>query len=448
MSRKTLPLTGQFKEDRPRRLSQEELDDLEKLGSAKVIMLAQWANRQLTCSHCHKCTTECEVLAQPGLDMGTVEAAYERIMALPASERRDAVRTLVSDDPSLYTALRRCCFCGHCTAQCQHHVLAPEAMRAWRQLFFDAGYQPVEKLTLVDNEWNIFTAYRAIYGIGYPEFVSLDYAAQHPGMVDTLFFPGCSLLSYMPELVRAVGAWLTDQGFSWALSDDCCASPLMSAGRFDRAAALRESIRQRALAAGITRIITVCPGCGEELAPTLAKDIDIVPLPEVLLAGGRLAVQQGRDPGFHPLERASLTFFDSCHDRHDQRHGTAIRALMREFAPTAQQREMLHHGANTLCCGAGGAVSPFDPELSKRRVTAVIDEARQTQAETLITMCPTCAYTISYACLNATDEHVVQNRHYLEVLFGIEVDWPQIFDNLASMWEGEYGPWLLQTFYS
>ena len=35
-----------------------------------------------------------------------------------------------------------------------------------------------------------------------------------------------------------------------------------------------------------------------------------------------------------------------------------------------------------------------------------------------------------------------------EVLFGIEVDWPQIFDNLASMWEGEYGPWLLQTFYS
>ena len=98
---------------------------------------------------------------------------------------------------------------------------------------------------------HIFSAYRAIYGVGYPEFVSLAQAAEHgPGLADTVFFPGCSLVSYAPELTRKVGRWLTAAGVSWALSDDCCGSPLMSAGLFDRAAALRGRILEQMRAAG------------------------------------------------------------------------------------------------------------------------------------------------------------------------------------------------------
>ena len=500
-----------------RKLTSQELEELARLGSPRVDMLAAWANKQLTCSHCKRCTIRCEVLESAALDMGLVEEGYRRVMALAPGERTAAVLQLVNDRPDVYQALRRCCFCGYCTAACRHHVLGADRMRDWRELFMQAGLMPPDdsKLVMVDNEWHIFSAYRAIYGVGYPEFVSLAQAAEHgPGLADTVFFPGCSLVSYAPELTRKVGRWLTAAGVSWALSDDCCGSPLMSAGLFDRAAALRGRILEQMRAAGVTRMLTVCPGCGEEFAQEFAGEVDIVPLPEFLLeaargmqapagvsvarvfagvAGGEagskvVAVEGGADASggdgvggvgghadevaggaaagqaeatatgggaggaaaggsAHPsLSPASVTVFDSCHDRADGRHGAAIRALLRRCLPDAELREMDHRKRGTLCCGAGGAVSSFDGDITNRRVWRVIEEARATGAQTLVTMCPTCTYTVAQACLEVPGR-AMENHHYLELLFDEPIDWAQVFDQLGAMWTGEYGPWLMQTFY-
>ena len=45
-----------------RKLTPEELDQLARLDSPRLDMLAVWANKQLTCSHCKRCTLRCEVL--------------------------------------------------------------------------------------------------------------------------------------------------------------------------------------------------------------------------------------------------------------------------------------------------------------------------------------------------------------------------------------------------
>ncbi|MBQ3106090.1 MAG: hypothetical protein IJC51_01250, partial [Eggerthellaceae bacterium] len=349
-------------------------------------------------------------------------------------------------------------------------------------------------IVMVDNEWHIFSAYRAIYGVGYPEYTYLTQAVaeaaaqdmaqatgeaageaasetQVTGMkaddaqrADTVFFPGCSLVSYAPELTRKVGEWLTAAGVNWVLSDDCCGSPLMSAGLFDRAAALRQRVVEQMRAAGIKRMLTVCPGCGEEFAEDCAEaGIEIMPLPELLLkkalereraAGGLKAESveetevRARMCGFSPMQGVpSITVFDSCHDRADGTHGATIRALMQRYVPEAQLIEMDYRKRGTLCCGAGGAVSSYDPAISDRRVWRLIGEARKTGAHTLVTMCPTCTYTVAQACLNAASSQGIPNHHYLEMLFGEPIDWPRIFGELNDMWSGEYGPWLMQTFY-
>lgn len=322
---------------KPKKLTEAELAAVAELDSPVLDALAAWANRRLTCSHCKRCTTRCEVLNEPGLDVGLVEEGYRRITRLPFDDQPAAVVELVGEHPELYIALRRCCFCGFCTATCQTHMLAPERMREWRELFMRANYMPPDdsRLVMVDNEWHIFSAYRAIYEIGYPEFTYLPQAAEAgPGPIDTLFFPGCSLVSYAPNLVRAVGRWLDDTGIAWALSDDCCGSPLMSAGLFDRAHALRQRVIDQMQAAGITRMVTICPGCGDEFAEQLeGSGIEIVPLPEVLLKESRKRLASGKPSGFAPLDEKSLTFFDSCHDRADNRHGNAIRALAKCYLP-------------------------------------------------------------------------------------------------------------------
>ncbi|WP_251211856.1 (Fe-S)-binding protein [Adlercreutzia murintestinalis] len=419
------------------------------IHNAKMDAIVSFTARQLTCSHCGKCTQRCEVLRGPGLDIGTIAAAYDRISALPEDEQPQTVMALVAEDYLLYNALRQCCFCGHCTAACAHHVLAPEDMRAWRQLFMRAGLMPPDdsKLVMVDNEWNIFSAYRAIHGVAYPEYVSLAAAAEAgPGLADTLFFPGCSLVSYAPEVTRAVGDWLAACGVKWALCDGCCGSPLMSAGLFERAEALRCGFVEQMQQAGIRRMVTVCPGCADEFADDMPADIAIVPLPALMLELAERRVAAGEPVGFAPLLRESVTFFDSCHDRLTGRNGRAIRELMRRFVPDARQAEMEHCKRDTLCCGAGGAVAAYDPQITDDRVWQVMEEARATATQTVITMCPTCTYTLAQANLNAP-ERGMDSKHYLEMLFGVEIDWAAVFANLGGMWTGEYGPWLTQTFY-
>lgn len=434
---------------KPQKLTLSELEQIAALGDPQLTILSQWANKHFQCSHCGKCTRRCEVLAGPGLDVGAVEAAYDAIVALPADEQSAAVVALVQQDYALYNALRQCCFCGFCTAACGHHILAADRMRDWRQLFMRAGLMPPDdsKLVMVDNEWHIFSAFRAIYGVSYPDILSLAQAAEAgPGMADTLFFPGCSLVSYAPEVVRAVAAWLAESGVRLALSDACCGSPLMSAGLFDRAEALRQGIFAQMRAAGITRMVTICPGCGEEFGADMPEGIEIVPLPQLLRECAARRRAAGQPVGFAPLKRPSLTFFDSCHDRFDSAHAQSIRALMRTYLPEAEQREMAHHKQGTLCCGAGGAVASYDADITDRRVWRVIDEAKATGADTLVTMCPTCTYTVAQACLAAPDA-AIGNKHYLELLFGVEIDWARVFQQLGDMWTGEYGPWLNQTFF-
>lgn len=436
---------------RAKKFSEDELAQIAQLDSPALNMLAAWANKRLTCSHCKRCTLRCEVLREPDLDIGLVEEGYLRIMALPVEDRGAATLQLVQDHPQLYHALRRCCFCGYCTSTCQTHMLAPERMRDWRLLFVQAGLMPPDdsRLVMVDEEWNIFSAYRAIYGIGYPEFTSLADAAAHgPGLADTLFFPGCSLVSYAPELTRKVGAWLDGAGISWALSLDCCGSPLMSAGLVDRASGLRQRILDQIRAAGITRMLVVCPGCRDEFDELMGGEIDIVPLPELLLETAQKAKRAGQPTGLSPLETPSVTFFDSCHDRFDGRHGAGIRRLMKQNLPEAARLEMDHHRKGTLCCGAGGAVAAYDGDITNRRVWRIIDEARATGAHTLVTACPTCTYTVAQACLSADAQRGIDNHHYLEMLFGETIDWPTVFSQLESMWTGEYGPWLTATFFS
>ncbi len=431
------------------RLTKEEKADLAKAGSKKLDILSQWLDGQLTCSHCRKCTRRCDILEGPGFDMGQIIAAYEKIMALPYDEQPAGVLALAQEDFLLYHTLRRCCFCGHCTAACARHIGAPDHMRAWRELFMRAGLMPPDdsKLVMVDNEWHIFSAYRAIYQVAYPEAVTLDAAADYGhGWVDTLLFPGCSLVSYAPQVVKVLGQWLTDANISWALSDACCGSPLMSAGLFQRAHDLRLSVIQKMQKAGITRMVTICPGCADEFREDMPADIELVPLPELLLAKADELQRSGAPLGFEPLDIPSVTFFDSCHDREDARNANALRQLFARYLPQAAQAEMDHSKRGTLCCGAGGAVSSYDADISNERVWRVIEEAKRTGASTLITMCPTCTYTVAQACLAAPDEGIC-NLHYLEALFGVRIDWVQVFQQLGDMWTGEYGPWLNQTFF-
>ena len=319
-------------------------------------------------------------------------------------------------------------------------------------------YQP-EKLTMVDNEWHIFSAYRAIFGIGYPEIVALrDAAAYEPGTFDTVFFPGCSLVSYAPDLTRRVGEWLTAAGFKWCMSDDCCGSPLMSVGFFDRAAAHREKIFEQIKAAGITRMVTVCPGCGEEFAELMADDIDIIPLPELILERGRemeraagVALRaDGMPEDVDAAVRAAGLLLRACLPSPCSTHAMTVTtgamagrfvACCAAYAAGRDSRDGRAPQADAVLRG-GWRRCRLRPRHHGSAVSCAWWTKLIRRARTRSSPCAPPARTPSRRRTCPQRPSAIDSHNYLELFFGQTTTGRSFSISSVPCGRGEYGPWL------
>lgn len=352
------------------------------------------ASASANCVDCRKCTEKCTMLGEAGLGLSQVAQSVVE----------------GSVDDTVRDTILRCALCGLCTVGCPGYVDGHDVMTSAREWLAEDGVITTEgfESVLVDHDRTLFTFYRQTNGISYEDLV--------PRKFDTVFFPGCILATYAPQLTREIHRWLAAQGIRVALSEHCCGSPLISLGQADRAAKLREHMAGRLKDLGVKRLITVCPGCHAELAGDLGG-VEVVPLPELLVEAGVTVEGVG-----------IITVHDSCRDRGGP-FGPAIRKLF----PDYEIVEMEHHGENTMCCGSGGLVSAVDPDLHDARTTARLDEFRATDAEQLITPCLTCSYAM------AKQAYPGEVVNYLELLFGMTVDWEKVFANLNALWEGECG---------
>ena len=197
---------------------------------------------------------------------------------------------------------------------------------------------------------------------------------------------------------------------------------------YDRAEALRDRNADELVAAGAKELVCVCPGCANDMRKALAKrglDVEV-----------RLLADWLHERGFapkHALPDGPLCLSKSCQDR----DGTYLEQTRAALG--------LDEGAFSIfdgCCGAGGAVSAFDPARQAEQADGKLSFAPD--GATVVSMCPTCTYTYAYRLMESPRN--VANKHYCELLFDSQFDWDKTFAQLGGMWSGEYGPWLAQVF--
>lgn len=342
------------------------------------------------CISCGLCTDQCDVLIPDDLTIGGIADAI-------------LTRTLDAEDP-VVRAVARCSLCGLCCVDCPVDIDSHETMTAAREVLASQGALTYE-CAFTGNELSIFSEYKKKYPISYTDLCH--------DRCDTIYFPGCSLSSYAPELVRKVHAWLEEQGATVCVIDACCGSAFRAGGVPSGAEELREQLAEKIAATGATRLVASCPHCYAELGGAL-PGIEVVELASLLA-----------DAGVKVSGPEVITIHDPCPDRQARLTWKNHRRILSEHPSV----EMAHAGAHTICCGSGGLVGYVDPELCESRAQARIGEFETTGAECLVTACASCAQLLS---AHAPSGKV---RHYLELVFGVRVDWDEVERRLEALGE-------------
>jgi len=325
---------------------------------------------------------------------------------------REIFEQVLTGNPSAAVKefIARCALCGLCSVECPVKLDVSRAVMAASQMLLASGATKLEdySLMLVDRDVHLFTINRDTYDIHYDDLKK--------ERCDTIFFPGCTLNAYAPELTRAAYGWLEEHEGPVGLSDECCGLSLMHIGLAERAEHFAARLTAQFANTGATRVVTACSNCYYYLNETV-QDVEIVSLYDLMDAHH-----------FQIHGEEVLTVHDSCPDRSGQ-----IGAALRHVLAGTHLVEMPHHGASTCCCGSGGIVSMVDPDLCTERARARLAEFEQTRADKCVTACVSCAYRLARGSTRPCVAHL------LELAFAIRVDYDQVHARAEAMWEGEWG---------
>jgi len=265
-----------------------------------------------------------------------------------------------------------------------------------------------------DKKYNFYSLYRSAN--------SIDYSDLQKSKAKTILFPGCTLGTFHPRLTRALFDNLVQNEPDLALVMDCCYKPLGDLGledRFDRATA---KLEEKLDSMGVEKIITACPSCLQQLGQSLKGDRKVVSC---------YSLVHPTNDSFTSIEannsETTITIHDSCSDRETGVVGSEVRKVLAELKGV-RLTEMYHNRKNSLCCGSGGLVSAFDPNLAMEVSSQRVKEAEKTGSASMVTYCATCSNAF-----NSRGKMGVEVRHVLELLLGVREDYQAVNKNVERI---------------
>jgi heterodisulfide reductase subunit D len=316
----------------------------------------------------------------------------------------------------------RCLGCDTCTAHCPHDLSVRRLVEVMRQHVMQERYL-VSGVDALDGDEALRKGVRALGMLGqrigtYYNVSGEDNAARlawtdnldekPEGLVqdaeaDLVYFVGCVSAmfpmsygipqSFATVLDRASVRFTTLGGDEW-----CCGFPLLMAGQLKQAQALIRHNVEQMRALGIPRVVATCPSCyhmwhhsypeiiGEPLGFEVVHAVEAL---RGLVADGQLELTEPRRTGV-------VTYHDPCDLGRKGGIYDAPRNVLRSV-PGYTFVEMQQSGEHALCCGGGGDLETFDPDLVEEVAAQRIAQAVEIDATVLVSACPQCVRTLSKA---------------------------------------------------
>lgn len=362
------------------------------------------------CYQCERCSSGCP----------TVPAMRYR----PAQMMR-LTQFGLEDQLATDTSIWRCLGCDMCTAHCPHNLSARRLVEVMRQHVMQERYL-ANGLDALGEDESLRKGMRAMgmlgERIGTHHNVSgednaarlawTDNLAQKPeGLVrdrqaSLVYFVGCVSamfpMSYgIPQgfanVLGRAGVRFTTLGEE----EQCCGFPLLMAGQLKQAEVLIQHNVEQVRALGIPRLVTTCPSCYHMWHHTIPEVLgqplgfEVMHASEVL----RDLVAEERLSFAEPQRTGVVTYHDPCDLGRKGGVFDPPREVLRRI-PGYTFVEMQQSREHALCCGGGGNLETFDPDLVQEVAARRVAQAAEVNATVLISACPQCVRTLSKAARN------------------------------------------------
>jgi Fe-S oxidoreductase len=358
-------------------------------GAATVRML-DWNDllQADACTTCGRCNRVC-----PANAAGKPLQPREIVLGIRRA-LTDAGSTVEADDlPARFDpdALWSCTTCGACNEACPVGIDVYGKVVELRRAGVEAGRIPdaaadlFEATAVAHNPFGRDNDDRLAWAQG------LNPPVAKPGeAVELLYWVGCAG-SFDPDgqsVSRAMIAILDRLGIEYRIlgcRERCTGDPARRAGEeglFRQCA--RANIATLA-SHSVKRVLTHCPHCFNSMKneyPQLGASFAVEhhsQFLERMIAEGRLGGMRGL---------GSVTYHDPCYLGRGNGETAAPRAVI--DAMTDARVEMPRSGAQSFCCGAGGAGLWLDVAGADRIENIRSREAAATRARTVVTGCPFC----------------------------------------------------------
>ncbi|MFW9987525.1 MAG: (Fe-S)-binding protein [Candidatus Odinarchaeota archaeon] len=298
----------------------------------------------------------------------------------------------------LANVLYACPTCGNCTENCKFEKFKGflvDIIEAARAEAFNNGFCPENQKFLLERTRNS-NNYNP-YGEKNSDNNELKKKYNLPEKAEWVYYIGCTSNYRQQDLRDATLRLLKKVGINFTLIDEhCCTSPLIRTGQNEIVSDFINYNINQIRNAGASKVITSCAGCYRTLKKDYEKfgaDLGF----EVFHTGElvKKLLEEGKIKILSNYENV-VTYHDPCHlGRHMDMYEVP-REIIKSI-PGIKFIEMKRNRENAWCCGAGGGVKIGYPDWSVEISKERLEEARETGATVLTSMCPFCRTNLSDA---------------------------------------------------
>ncbi len=326
------------------------------------------------CTGCKKCVKECDFLRQ------YCDSPKDLAESFKAGKHKT--------NPEIPYA---CNICSLCEVRCPESLNAGKMCFEVRLQLVQEGLAPLKQHKLIQEAQDRYVS------------DAFKLALQALGASETkrVFFPGCALSAYSPDLVLKTYDYLSQNLPGTGILLGCCGAPALLIGDQSRFQEIINAIESDIKELGASEIIAACPYCYQALKqylPSLKSRSLYVVLAEIGL------------PEITNPQRHTFSIHDPCSTRFESDIQNSTRKLIEASGHRIDELE--HSRESTNCCGLGGMAFAVDCDLSAKKALITVREARSD----LVTYCASCRGNLA--------GKGAQVIHILDIIFN--ENWPEI----------------------